>query len=177
MESDKPSSPQNTLERRRHTRFKVELPVEYRRDGAPRVRPGHTLNFSEDGFMLLVSEQMKAGEDLEMKIYFASSPGLVTIPAVVKVIWADADAKVEGYYRCGVRYIEISTADRETLKAFLSLYADPNQTAAELKPLAKNLSDPSKPSGPKQHGQPLIGISSISRYRASSKTFLTVHGG
>jgi hypothetical protein len=89
MESDKPATPQYTFERRRHPRLMVELPVEYRRAGASRLRPGHTINFGEDGFMISVSEQMEAGEDLEMKIYFTSSSGLVTIAVVVKVIWEE----------------------------------------------------------------------------------------
>ena len=161
MESDKPESPKYTFERRKHQRFLVELPVEYRRAGASRLRPGHTINFSEDGFMLLVSEQMEAGEDLEMKIYFSSSPGLVTIAAVVKVIWADTDAKEKGYFRFGVRYVDISTADKETLKVFLSMYADPNRAAVELKPRAETLFNPSQPSAPEPRGRPLAAILAI----------------
>jgi hypothetical protein len=161
MESDKHATRQYPFERRRHPRFMVELPVEYRRAGASRLRPGHTINFSEDGFMILVSERMEAGENLEMKIYFTSPSGLVTIAAVVKVIWADSDEKEKGYYRFGVRYVDISTADKETLKAFLSMYADPNQVAAELKPRAGSLLNPSKPSAPEQRGRPLAEILAI----------------
>ena len=161
MESDKPEPPQYTYERRKHQRFLVELPVEYRRAGASRPRPGHTINFSEDGFMLLVSEQMEAGEDLEIKIYFSSSPGLVTIAAVVKVIWADTDAKEKGYYRFGVCYVDISTADKETLKAFLSMYADPNQGPVELKPRAETVFNPTQPSAPEPRGRPFAAILAI----------------
>ena len=153
MESDRPATPQYTFERRRHPRFMVELPVEYRRAGAPRLCPGHTINFSEDGFMISVSEQMEAGEDLEMKIYFSSASGLITIAAVVKVVWADTDAKEEGYYRFGVRYVDISAPDMEALKGFLNMYADPNHAAVELKPRAGSLLNPSKPSAPERPGR------------------------
>jgi hypothetical protein len=161
MESDKLATHQYPFERRGQPRFMVELPVEYRRAGASRLRPGYTINFSEDGFMFSVSEQMEAGEDLEMKIYFTSSAGLVTIAAVVKVIWADTDDKEEGYYRFGVRYVDISTADKETLNAFLNMYADPNQVAAKLKPRVGSLLNPSKPSAPEQRGRPLAAILAI----------------
>jgi hypothetical protein len=161
MESDKPAIPQYIFERRRHPRFMVQLPVEYSRAGASRFRPGYTIDFSEDGFMIAVSEQMETGEDLEMKLYFASTSGLVTIAAVVKVIWADTDAKEAGYYRFGVRYADISTADKETLKAFLSMYADPNQAAVEMKPRAGSILNPSKLSAPEQRGRPLAAILAI----------------
>jgi len=161
MENDKPATHQYIFERRRHLRFMVQLPVEYRRAGSSRLRPGYTINFSEDGFMISVSEQMDAGEDLEMKIYFTSSSGLVTIAAVVKVIWADTDARESGYYRFGVCYVDISTADKETLKAFLSMYADPNQAAVEMKPRAGSVLNPSKPSAPEQRGRPSAAILAI----------------
>jgi len=103
MEAIKPESPKYTFERRKHQRFLVELPVEYRRAGASRAspRPHHKLQRKTVSFFGFRADG--GGEDLEMKIYFSSSPGLVTIAAVVKVIWADTDAKEKGYFRFGVR--------------------------------------------------------------------------
>jgi hypothetical protein len=154
MENDKAESPRFAFERRSHSRFMVELPVEYRRSQDSRLRPGHTVNFSEDGLMVLVSEQMEMGESLEMKIYFSSVSGLVTIAAIVKVIWTDIEAKEGGYYRVGVRYADISPADMDNLKGFLNMYADPNQAAAEINPRAGGLFKPSKPSAPESPGRP-----------------------
>ena len=68
MEEDKAKNPHLTHERRRHPTFLVELPVEYRRANESRAHPGHTVNFSEGGFVVSVSEQMDIGEKLEMKI-------------------------------------------------------------------------------------------------------------
>ena len=153
MENNKPETPEYAFERRTEPRFEVELPLEYGRAGEPRLRPGHTLNFSEDGFMLLVSERMEVGEELEVKIYFSSSSGLVTVAAVAKVAWADTDAKGDGYYRFGVRYIGISAADKETLKAFLNMYADPHRAGAEINPRAESPFRPSKPPTPEQPGR------------------------
>jgi hypothetical protein len=158
MENDKAESPQFVFERRSYSRFMVELPVEYRRSNDSRLRPGHTVNFGEDGLMVLVSEQMETGESLEMKIYFSSASGLVTIAAIVKVIWADIEAKKGGYYRVGVRYADISPADMQNLKGFLNMYADPNQAAAEMKPPAGSLFNPSKPSAPESRGRPPVAV-------------------
>jgi hypothetical protein len=161
MENDKAESPQFASEERRHPRFMVELPVEYRRSNDSRLRPGHTVNFSEDGFMVLVSEQMETGEDLEMKIYFSSASGLVTIAAIVKVIWADIEAKEGVYYRVGVCYVDISPADMENLKGFLNMYADPHQVPAELKPPAGSLLTTGKSSAPERPVRTLAAIPAI----------------
>ena len=146
MENDKAERPQFAFERRMHPRFMVELPVEYRRTTDPRLRPGHTVNFSEEGLMVLVSEQIEMGESLAMKIYFSDPSGLVTIAATVRVIWADMEPKENGYYRFGMRYVDISPADMETLKGFLNMYADPNQAAADLNSRAGSLLNTGKTS-------------------------------
>jgi len=152
MESYKPGNPTHIPERRSEPRFEVELPLEYRRASALKFRPGHTLNFSEDGFMLSVSEQMEEGEDLEVKVYFTSSSGLVTVSAVAEVVWVDTDGEEDGFYRFGVRYLDISAADKETLEAFLSIYADPNRAGAEIKPRASPFR-PGKHSAPERPGR------------------------
>jgi len=154
MEKDKAEPLQFTLERRRCPRFLVELPVEYRRANESRFRPGHTLNFSEDGLMVCVSDQMEIGEKLEMKIYFSSGPGFVNIPAIVKVVWADIDVKEDVYYRFGVNFLNISPVDKELLQEFLKIYADPHQIAAEIKSAAGNRPNANKSSVSEQPRQP-----------------------
>jgi hypothetical protein len=143
MEKDKAASPQFAFERRNHPRFLVELPVEYRRANDSSFHPCHTINFSEDGFMVAVSEQMKIDEELEMKIYFSSS--LNAVAAIVKIAWVDTEVDEDGYYRFGVSFVNISPMDMETLKGFLSLYADPHQASAEMKPQAGSLLNRSTP--------------------------------
>ena len=154
MEKDKVESPHFTVERRNRPRFLVELPVEYCRANDSRIRPGHTVNFNEDGLMVSVSEQMQIGEQLEMKIYFSSGSSLITIEAVVKIAWVDVEIKEDGYYRFGVRFVNISPVDMERLTGFLNLYADPNQAPVELKSPAGGRLNPRKPSAPERPGRP-----------------------
>jgi hypothetical protein len=147
------------LERRSHPRFQLELPLEYRRANDTKIRPGHTLNFSEDGLMVSVSEQVEMGEQLEMKIYFSSDSSLITIEAIVKVAWVDMEAKKDGHYRFGLSFLNISPVDRERLNRFLSMYANPNQASGELKSPSAGRLNPSKPSAPRApeaaaHGKP-----------------------
>ena len=154
MEKDKVESPHFTVERRNRPRFLVELPVEYRRANDSRTRPGHTVNFSEDGLMVTISEQIEVGEKLEMKIYFSSGSSLITIATIVKIAWVDTEVKEEGYYRFGVNSVNISPMDMEKLKGFLNLYADPNQAPVELKSPAGGCFNPSKPSAPEHPKRP-----------------------
>jgi len=154
VEKDKTEPLQFTLERRRHPRFLIELPVEYRRENGSRMRAGHTVNFSEDGLMVSVSEQMEIGEQMGMKIYFSSGSSLITIEAAVKIAWVDTEIKEDGYYRFGVRFVNISPVDRERLTGFLNLLAEPNQTSVELQPLAGARLNPRKPSAPEHPGWP-----------------------
>ena len=152
MEKDKTASPQFPFERRNHPRFLVELPVEYRRANGSSFHPGHTINFSEDGFMVAVSEEMGIGEELEIKIYFSSGSSLISIAAIVEIAWVDMEAKEDGYYRFGVSFVNISPVDMERLKGFLSLYADPHQAPVELKSPAGVGLNQSKPSAPEYPG-------------------------
>ena len=160
MGKDKVESRHFTVERRNRARFLVELPVEYRRTNDSRLRPGHTVNFSEDGLMVSVSEPMEIGEQLEMKIYFSSGSSLITIEAVVKIVWVDTEIKEDGYYQFGVCFVNISPADRERLRGFLNLYADPNRAPAEMKSPAGGRLNSMKPSTPRAPGADTCGKSS-----------------
>jgi hypothetical protein len=161
MENDKAERPQFAFERRMHPRFMVELPVEYRRSTDSRLRPGHTVNFSEEGLMVLVSEQIEMGESLAMKIYFSNTSGLVTIAATVKVIWADTEPKENGYYRFGMRYVDISPTDMKSLKGFLNMYADPHQAAVGLNSRAGSPFNTGKTSAPERPAQTIAKIPAI----------------
>ena len=108
------------FERRGYPRVNVRLPIEYRRvDSATRqsVRAG---NVSEGGFGIFFPERLAIGEQLEVKLFLSSGPSLVTIDALVEVVWMDIEA-VEGLgeYRSGVKFIDISEEAVAKLKAFL----------------------------------------------------------
>jgi len=112
------------FERRRYPRFNGALPVEYRRADSPRIHPGHTVNISEGGLMILASERLKVGEQLETKVYFSSASGLVTFKAVVRVVWSDGEGGRTDYYEFGVSYVSVSPEDMKNLKSFMAQHAD-----------------------------------------------------
>jgi c-di-GMP-binding flagellar brake protein YcgR len=107
------------FEKRRHPRFTVDLPIEYRRrdlvDKYDRV-----INVSESGLSIHLSEQMEVGQYLRTKLFFPFGSELNFIELVTQVVWTDVQpGKDWGDYRAGVRFIDISPADLINLKNYL----------------------------------------------------------
>jgi c-di-GMP-binding flagellar brake protein YcgR len=115
----KPPDRTGTFEKRRHPRFTVDLPIEYRRrdlvDKYVRV-----INVSESGLSIYLSEQMEVGQYLRTKLFFPFGSELNFIELVTQVVWTDVQpGKDWGDYRAGVRFVDISPADLSNLKNYL----------------------------------------------------------
>jgi len=108
-----------------NSRYIIKLPLDYRRVGTSEFCYGHTVNFSEGGLKIAGFERIETGAGIEIKIYFASGPDLVVIPAIGKMIWAAMKADENGFIQFGVSFLEISSKDLELLKTLLKTYADP----------------------------------------------------
>ncbi len=108
------------FERRKHPRFSVNLPVEYRKNDNPKSRPAHTGDLSEGGLLLYISEPIELGQELSLKIFFASARVLTSVNALVEVVWKDIRIENNGSYRIGVRFVEISSEGLALLKGFLN---------------------------------------------------------
>ena len=107
------------LERRKHRRFPVRLPIEYCRTDSPINQTGQALNASEGGLQILFPEQVEVGQNLKVKLFFSSESGLNTIEMVVEVVWINAQlADGEKHYRSGVRFTNISHENLTKLKEF-----------------------------------------------------------
>jgi c-di-GMP-binding flagellar brake protein YcgR len=115
----KPPDGTGTFEKRRHPRFTVDLPIEYRRrdlvDKYVRV-----INVSESGLSIYLSEQMEVGQYLRTKLFFPLGSELKFIELVTQVVWTDIHPEKDwGDYRAGVRFVDISPADLSNLKNYL----------------------------------------------------------
>ncbi len=108
------------FERRKHPRFSVNLPVEYQKNDNPKSRPAHTGDLSEGGLLLYISEPIELGQELSLKIFFASARVLTSVNALVEVVWKDIRIENNGSYRIGVRFVEISSEGLALLKGFLN---------------------------------------------------------
>lgn len=108
------------FERRKHPRFSVDLPVEYWPIiNNSKSHPGRTVDISEGGLLLYISDQIELGQNLRLKLFFDSGLELKSIEANVQVVWKDFRFQEEDYYRIGVRFVDISPEDMEKLRSFL----------------------------------------------------------
>jgi hypothetical protein len=107
------------LEKRRHSRLGIDLPIEYtRRDLV--VKQDRATNASEGGLLADFSEPMEVGQYLRIKLFFPSCSVLNVIEMVTQVVWMDVrPRKDRGDYRAGVRCVTISKDDLSNLKKFL----------------------------------------------------------
>jgi c-di-GMP-binding flagellar brake protein YcgR len=108
------------LERRRHPRFSIDLPIEYHLLPSSLDHTGRALNASEGGLLVFLSQPIEIGQRLKIKLFFASGPYLSSVKIVAEVVWMDIHlGKDWGDYRCGVKFIDISSEDLSKLKNFL----------------------------------------------------------
>jgi PilZ domain len=108
------------FERRGYPRVKVRLPIEYRRVDSATKQSARTGNVSEGGFGIFFPERLEIGEQLKVKLFLSSGPSLVTIDALVEIVWMDMEAvEGSGEYRSGVKFVDISEEAMSKLKAFL----------------------------------------------------------
>ncbi len=108
------------FERRRHPRFTIDLPIEYRRIDSSVSQPGRVVNASEGGLLLYLPERMEVGQHLRIAVFFTSGAVLKTIECRAEVVWTDLNlGEGWGDYRSGVKFVDISKEDFERLKGFL----------------------------------------------------------
>ena len=58
------------LERRRHPRFTVDLPIEYYQFDSSIHYPGRLMDASEGGLLVYLPERVEVGQHLKMKLFF-----------------------------------------------------------------------------------------------------------
>jgi hypothetical protein len=119
-EKTKPRYGTVNLEKRKHPRFSVDLPIEYSQIDSPIGHTGRGLNISEGGLLIYFPEKMDLSQYLRLKLFLSLGSELSTIETLVEVVWMDIhQGKDWGDYRCGVRFIDISPEDMTKLKNFL----------------------------------------------------------
>jgi len=108
------------LERRRHPRFNVDLPIEYQRTTSAACVSGRARNASKGGLLVYLPEQVEIGQYLKMKVFFSSRARLDAIEILGQVVWADFHLEKDwGDYRSGVKFLDISQEDLEKFGSFL----------------------------------------------------------
>jgi len=118
-------TPQNkmgvlAIEKRKHPRYSVELPLDYSRIDGKATLGGIVANASEGGLLVYLPEIMKIGDLLRIEIFYASGLELNSIKAIAKVVWYDLAAKESwGDHRYGLQFQSIEEKDYQRLKTLL----------------------------------------------------------
>ncbi len=99
-------------ERRRHPRFEIELPLEFKgQDGLPRGAVVH--NISEGGLLICSIHDMPVGRELKVGVFFADEHKLDQLNGTARVVWKDfySETDWEGY-KYALAFVEISAQHR-----------------------------------------------------------------
>jgi c-di-GMP-binding flagellar brake protein YcgR len=121
-EKDKSKSKEGIfiVERRKHPRIGVELPLDYSLADREETYGGIVANASEGGLLVYLSETTELGALLKIEIIFVKGSELNTIRGIAKVLWSDLAAKkVWGEYRYGLQFQSFQEGDLKKLKTLL----------------------------------------------------------
>jgi c-di-GMP-binding flagellar brake protein YcgR len=110
------------IEKRRHPRYSVELPLDYCRIDEKETYGGIVANASEGGVLVYLPETLPMGTLLNMEIIYVNGLQLETIRAIAKVVWADlATLDNLGEHRYGLQFQSI---DEENFQRLTNLLKD-----------------------------------------------------
>jgi hypothetical protein len=108
------------IERRKHPRFNLELPLDYFRIDVKENYGGIVANASELGILVYLPEKMEMETTLSIEIFYAKGLELDSIKAIAKVVWADLAArKTWGEHRYGLQFQSIDKQNFNKLKNLL----------------------------------------------------------
>ena len=125
MDQNNPSTSQTkmgvlAIEKRKHPRFSVELPLDYSRVNGKETYGGMVANASEGGLLVYLPERIELGSLLKIEIFYVGGLELNTIKAVGKVVWADLAARESwGEHRYGLQFESIDENDFNRLTTLL----------------------------------------------------------
>jgi len=109
-----------TLEKRRHPRFSVNLPVKYSRSNLF-FKYARAVNASQGGLLVHLPEEIEIGQRLALRLFFPSRSDFDTFETFVQVVWKDVHLRKDWTwdYRTGVRFLDASPEHMTKLKNFL----------------------------------------------------------
>jgi len=108
------------IEKRKHPRYSVELPLDYSKTNGKETYGGIVANASRGGLLVYLPERVEIGALLKIEIFYANGLEFSTLKAVAKVVWYDLAAKETwGEHRYGLEFYQIEKDDFERLTSLL----------------------------------------------------------
>jgi c-di-GMP-binding flagellar brake protein YcgR len=107
-------------EKRRHPRFYLNLPIEFRVMDAPSVHGAMIVNASETGLLIQSTSNLSVGTRLNIAVLFSKEFELANFEVSAEVVWTKiySDER-QKMYQLGLRFIKISEENRQKLKYLL----------------------------------------------------------
>ncbi len=105
------------VEKRRCPRIPISLPVEYRKIEESRSRGAMTENLGERGLLVLATQRMVVGTELEVTVLFPEEYKLANFDGRAKIAWKDIYFKEDwSGYKYGLEFVGLSEKDRMKLQ-------------------------------------------------------------
>ena len=113
-------SPASTMERRRHFRYMVDLPLGCSRVDEKHSYGGIVVNASEGGILVYLPERYEVGTSLKIEIFYVRDTVFDHIKATAKVVRCEgADKTNNGQHRYALQFQSMEARDFNRLVAFL----------------------------------------------------------
>jgi c-di-GMP-binding flagellar brake protein YcgR len=107
------------VERRKHPRFRLELPLDYSIESIE-CYGGVAANASRGGLLVYLPEAILVGTLLKIEILFVKGSELNSIRANAKVVWSDlAPKEIWGEYRYGLEFKSFQEGGLQKLRSLL----------------------------------------------------------
>ena len=109
------------VERRKHPRFVVELPLDYTRTSQDsEIYGGIVANASEGGLLVYLPERIEMGTVLKIQVFYVRDLEFNMIKGIAKVVWSDLAARESwGEYRYGLQFLSIEEEEFNKLISLL----------------------------------------------------------
>jgi hypothetical protein len=107
-------------EKRKHPRFNMDLPLEYRVLDAPHAHGALVVNASESGLLVHSIKNIPTGAKLNIAVLFPKGFELSNFEVLAEIVWKDIywQENQEGY-QLGLKIIQILEEDHQKLKQLL----------------------------------------------------------
>jgi c-di-GMP-binding flagellar brake protein YcgR len=108
------------VERRKHPRIRVELPLDYSLVDGEETHGGLIADISEGGLLVYLPEALKLETLLRIQILFVKGMELNSIKAIAKIVWSDLATKtISEENRYGLEFQSFIEGNLQKLKTIL----------------------------------------------------------
>jgi len=107
-------------EKRKHPRFYLDLPLEYRVIDVPQAHGALVVNVSESGLLVHSIKDIPIGTKLNIAVLFPKGFELANFEVFAEIVWKDIQWEENWLgYQLGLKFVHIPEEDHQKLKQLL----------------------------------------------------------